>query len=233
MPKFFIKTYGCQMNERDSEQVAHSLIARGYERVESEIGSRRRVTQHVQRARHGRPEGARKNGDARAHGKRTAESCFRFSGMHGAGARRVVAAEICRMSISSLGRKNFIAWPITSRNCRAETEPNSKTPTLKARETGRRRTSTSTERLMDDLLRDCRCRRRSRIAIDHLRTTTRAQTGDRFCLDHARMQHALHLLHCAADPWRRAQPLDCGNCARSARSRRARRERSHTCSGRS
>jgi tRNA-2-methylthio-N6-dimethylallyladenosine synthase len=33
MPKFFIKTYGCQMNERDSEQVAHSLTARGYERV--------------------------------------------------------------------------------------------------------------------------------------------------------------------------------------------------------
>src|SRR5438105_15631108 len=36
MPKFFIKTYGCQMNERDSEQVTHSLVARGYERVESE-----------------------------------------------------------------------------------------------------------------------------------------------------------------------------------------------------
>ncbi len=33
MPTFFIKTYGCQMNERDSEQVAHSLIDRGYERV--------------------------------------------------------------------------------------------------------------------------------------------------------------------------------------------------------
>ena len=33
MPKFFIKTYGCQMNERDSEQVAHSLIDRGYERA--------------------------------------------------------------------------------------------------------------------------------------------------------------------------------------------------------
>src|SRR6476620_497739 len=33
MPKFFIKTYGCQMNERDSEQVAHSLLERGYERV--------------------------------------------------------------------------------------------------------------------------------------------------------------------------------------------------------
>src|SRR5438876_405194 len=37
MPKFFIKTYGCQMNERDSEQVAHSLTARGYERAESEM----------------------------------------------------------------------------------------------------------------------------------------------------------------------------------------------------
>src|SRR5690348_4155911 len=36
VPKFFIKTYGCQMNERDSEQVAHSLAARGYERVQSE-----------------------------------------------------------------------------------------------------------------------------------------------------------------------------------------------------
>src|SRR5215831_13724028 len=37
MPKFFIKTYGCQMNERDSEQVAHSLIERGYERAASEL----------------------------------------------------------------------------------------------------------------------------------------------------------------------------------------------------
>lgn len=36
MPKFFIKTYGCQMNERDSEQVVHSLIQRGYERAGSE-----------------------------------------------------------------------------------------------------------------------------------------------------------------------------------------------------
>jgi len=36
MPKFFIKTYGCQMNERDSEQVAHSLVKRGYERAASE-----------------------------------------------------------------------------------------------------------------------------------------------------------------------------------------------------
>jgi tRNA-2-methylthio-N6-dimethylallyladenosine synthase len=37
MPKFFIKTYGCQMNERDSEQVAHSLLLRGYERATHEF----------------------------------------------------------------------------------------------------------------------------------------------------------------------------------------------------
>ena len=36
MPKFYIKTYGCQMNERDSEQVAHSLLERGYESVPHE-----------------------------------------------------------------------------------------------------------------------------------------------------------------------------------------------------
>jgi len=36
MPRVFIKTYGCQMNERDSEQVAQMLVARGYELTESE-----------------------------------------------------------------------------------------------------------------------------------------------------------------------------------------------------
>jgi tRNA-2-methylthio-N6-dimethylallyladenosine synthase len=36
MPRVFIKTYGCQMNERDSEAVAAQLIAKGYTLVPSE-----------------------------------------------------------------------------------------------------------------------------------------------------------------------------------------------------
>ena len=36
MPRVFIKTYGCQMNERDSEAVAAQLVAKGYTLVTSE-----------------------------------------------------------------------------------------------------------------------------------------------------------------------------------------------------
>lgn len=36
MPSVYIKTYGCQMNERDSEQVAAQLVAKGYTLATSE-----------------------------------------------------------------------------------------------------------------------------------------------------------------------------------------------------
>src|SRR5690349_19802136 len=36
MPSVYIKTYGCQMNERDSEQVAAQLVANGYSLAPSE-----------------------------------------------------------------------------------------------------------------------------------------------------------------------------------------------------
>ena len=36
MPSVYIKTYGCQMNERDSESVAAQLVARGYSLAPSE-----------------------------------------------------------------------------------------------------------------------------------------------------------------------------------------------------
>ncbi len=39
MPSVFIKTYGCQMNERDSEAVAAQLVAKGYSLAPDEYGA--------------------------------------------------------------------------------------------------------------------------------------------------------------------------------------------------
>jgi tRNA-2-methylthio-N6-dimethylallyladenosine synthase len=39
MPSVYIKTYGCQMNERDSEAVAAQLVAKGYTLAESETAA--------------------------------------------------------------------------------------------------------------------------------------------------------------------------------------------------
>src|SRR5688572_6818216 len=39
MPSVFIKTYGCQMNERDSEAAAAQFVAKGYTLANSEIGA--------------------------------------------------------------------------------------------------------------------------------------------------------------------------------------------------
>ncbi len=39
MPSVFIKTYGCQMNERDSEAVAAQLVAKGYALAKSEAAA--------------------------------------------------------------------------------------------------------------------------------------------------------------------------------------------------
>ena len=37
MPKVYIKTYGCQMNERDSEQVSQMFMERGYTMTRQEV----------------------------------------------------------------------------------------------------------------------------------------------------------------------------------------------------
>ena len=39
MPSVFIKTYGCQMNERDSESVAAQFVAKGYSLAATEVGA--------------------------------------------------------------------------------------------------------------------------------------------------------------------------------------------------
>ena len=51
-------------------------------------------------------------------------------------------------------------------------------------------------------------RRRKRLAGNDSRTCAATASGDGVCLDHAGLQHALHLLHRAADARRGAQPHD-------------------------
>ena len=102
MPKFFIKTYGCQMNERDSEQVARSLLDRGYERGGERSGGRRRAAQHLQRARHGGPKGARQNGDARPDREATGR---RWSSVFSAAWRRRAATELLELAAARRSRR--------------------------------------------------------------------------------------------------------------------------------
>ena len=39
MPSVYIKTYGCQMNERDSEAVAAQLVSKGYSLTNDALGA--------------------------------------------------------------------------------------------------------------------------------------------------------------------------------------------------
>ena len=86
-------------------------------RVANESGRRRRPAQHLQRPRHGRPEGARQNGHDGPNREAPAGGRLRLSRLHGAGARRCAFRRACRISISSSARKNFIASPITWTSC--------------------------------------------------------------------------------------------------------------------
>ena len=49
---FFLETFGCQMNDHDSEKVAGVLLARGYRQVETAHD----FVQHMQHSREGSAE---------------------------------------------------------------------------------------------------------------------------------------------------------------------------------
>ena len=87
MPKFFIKTYGCQMNERDSEQVAHSLIARGYERVSCETEADVVLLNTCSVRDMAEQKALGKMGMLGRMREEPAGNRFRVSRLHGAGAR--------------------------------------------------------------------------------------------------------------------------------------------------
>ncbi len=96
MPSVFIKTYGCQMNVRDSEQVARDLAGRGYELVETRGQRRRGPAQYLLGARHGRAKGDRQDADAGGAQKASSASGHRVSRLHGAEPGRVDPGGIAR-----------------------------------------------------------------------------------------------------------------------------------------
>jgi hypothetical protein len=95
MPSVYIKTYGCQMNERDSEAVAAQLAAKGYSLAANESGGGCDFAQYVQRARHGGAKGHRQNAlGRRASPAASAQGGAGLAGVHGAKPGRAVAGSI-------------------------------------------------------------------------------------------------------------------------------------------
>ena len=99
MPKFFIKTYGCQMNERDSEQVARSLLDRGYEAAANEAEADVVLLNTCSVRDMAEQKALGKMGMLGRMAKQPAGGGLRFSRLHGAGARRGIAqADAARRS---------------------------------------------------------------------------------------------------------------------------------------
>ena len=117
MPKFFIKTYGCQMNERDSEQVAHSLVARGYERVAHEVEADVVLLNTCSVRDMADQKALGKMGMLGRMAKERPHVVFGFLGCMAQARGDDLCSRICPMSILSSAPRNSIEWPITWKNC--------------------------------------------------------------------------------------------------------------------
>ena len=148
----------------------------------------------MQRARHGRPKSARQNGNARPISERATARAFRFPGLYGSGAGRVVTKKLAACRSGGWHAK-------ISPRCR-----------LRGRIGGEESGALGDRALPES------CNGRSaffdrrfcggtRVTIDDSRSTAGAQAGHCVRLRHAGMQHALHFLHRPADARRGAQPF--------------------------
>ena len=194
MPKFFIKTYGCQMNERDSEQVARSLLDRGYEAAANEAEADVVLLNTCSVRDMAEQKALGKMGMLGRMAKRRPEVVFGFLGCM-AQAR---GAELLKLMPHRRSRRRHAK--ISSRRglCRRAARTEARTAGWIA-EHGR------------SALLDRRHGGRSWLAGNDPRTHVAGAAGDRLCFHHAGLQHALHFLHRAADARRGAQPDDRGD----------------------
>ena len=85
MPSVYIKTYGCQMNERDSEAVAAQLVAKGYTLAPSEVGADVILLNTCSVRDLAEQKALRQNGKPRrGRPQEPAQRRPRFHGLHGA-----------------------------------------------------------------------------------------------------------------------------------------------------
>ena len=195
MPKFFIKTYGCQMNERDSEQVAHSLVARGYERVAHEVEADVVLLNTCSVRDMADQKALGKMGMLGRMAKERPHVVFGFLGC--------MAQARGESLLKNLPHVDLVVG--TQKFHRVADYVDELVAKKTARPAGIDRSRLQQNGRFAVL--DCGCWGGSRLAIDDSRSATRAPAGDRFRFDHAGMQHALHLLHRPADARRGAKPF--------------------------
>ena len=207
MPKFFIKTYGCQMNERDSEQVAHSLIERGYARAETSTmpsGSSQHCSVGTWPIRKRSARWACSDAwQERPH------VVFGFSGAW----RRPAATHCSTVAASRSGRGHPKIPP--SGGLRGERK--------RARFVAQVGPPPYGRSAFLDLSTSAKKRARRKRFVNSSWT----ETSHGIRLDHAGMQHALHFLHCPQTRGARTKSFHWIDRARSARSRRPRSEGSN------
>src|SRR6058998_478804 len=181
MPKFFIKTYGCQMNERDSEQVAHSLVTRGYKRVEHEVEADVVLLNTCSVRDMADQKALGKMGMLGRMAKERPHVVFGFLGCMAQARGESLLKNLPHVDLV-VGTQKFHRVADYVEELVTKKRGNAERPTSNAQ-------------------------RRMENRMDDLRSATRAEAGDGVCLNHAGVQHALYILHRAPDAGRGTQSL--------------------------
>ena len=180
MPSVYIKTYGCQMNERDSEAVAAQLVAKGYTLAPAEAAADVILLNTCSVRDYGRAKGAAQNGKLIAESRRRRPNVV--LGFLGCMAQSRGQELIDRLPDVDLvvGTQKFHRTAEYLDDLLA----------------GRR-----------DKMVDVAEEQGSEAAIrEHLLNGNAQEVRHRLCQHHARLQPVLHVLHRAVHARRRAQP---------------------------